>query len=211
MPAGDRPTQHDPDVPQRPRLQWRIAAALAIGIVAAVFAFITHRDMLRDGIPPDSIVLWRGARILLTGGDPYAAAMWHSAPAGETDALAWKEALEPLYYPMPALLIWLPFALGSFIAGSVAFTAVGAALFAFAISRRGLHRLWLCGSVPFIVGIRFGQWSTWLVAASLLPALSFLLPAKPNLGLALFAARITTSAFFSGAAICLLSLIIAPR
>lgn len=172
-----------------PAMRVRVWCAIAIGIVAAVFTWVTQRDLQSSGLAPDSLVLWRGARILLAGRNPYDALVWSQFQGSVTDAAAWSTRLEPLYYPLPALLVWVPFALGSFLAGSVAFSAVGGALFAFAVSKAGLHRVWACGSLPFLVALRFGQWSPWLVAASMLPVLAFLLPAKPNLGLPLFLAR----------------------
>jgi hypothetical protein len=167
-------------------------------------------DLLRRQLAPDSVVFWRGARILLTHGDPYAANAMNVPPAGERDLAAWHVRTEPLYYPLPALLLWVPFALLPFLPASVAFVSLGAGLFAYAVSRTGLHRLWLCGSVPFLIALQFGQWTTYLTAAAILPALGFLLPAKPNLGLAILLARPNWRAVFGCAAVCLVSLMIRP-
>ena len=194
-----------------PAIRTRVTFALVLGIVAALYAYDTHRMFLSIGQSPDSLFLWRGARILLSGGDPYNFATWRTMPIGEVDIRAWSNVIEPLYYPLPALLIWIPFSLGSFLTGSAAFVGLGAALFVFAISRAGLHRIWLCGSVPFIMALRFGQWSTWLTAAALLPLLSFLLPAKPNVGLPLVLAKPTKAMIIGSLAILTLSLIVMPR
>jgi hypothetical protein len=194
-----------------PALRTRIIVALMLGIIAAAYAYNTHRLMLSLGQSPDSLFLWRGARILLSGGDPYSLATWRTMPLGDSDPAAWKSVIEPLYYPLPALLVWIPFSLGSFLPGSAAFCGLGAALFVFAISRSGMHRVWLCGGVPFIIALRFGQWSTWLTAAALLPALSFLLPSKPNLGVPLILARPTRAMVIGSAAILVVSLIVMPR
>ena len=194
-----------------PALRTRVIFALLLGVVAALYAYDTHRSFLEVGQSPDSLFLWRGARILLGGGDPYNFTTWRTMPVGETDIGAWRNVIEPLYYPLPALLIWIPFSFGSFLVGSAAFVGIGAALFVFAISRAGLHRIWLCGSVGFIMALRFGQWSTWLTAAALLPMLSFLLPAKPNLGLPLVLAKPTRAMVFGSLAILVLSLIVMPR
>ena len=185
--------------------------AIVLGVVAALYAYDTHRMFLSLGQSPDSLFLWRGARILMAGGDPYDFATWRSMPVGETDVAAWSKVIEPLYYPLPALLIWIPFSIGSFLVGSAVFVGIGAALFVYAISQAGLHRIWLCGSLPFIMALRFGQWSTWLTAAALLPALSFLLPAKPNIGLPLVLVKPTRVMIVSCIAILSLSLIVMPR
>ena len=194
-----------------PALRTRIIVALVLGVVAGLYAFSTHRMFLTLGQSPDSLFLWRGARILLSGGDPYNLTTWRTMPIGDADPAAWKSVIEPLYYPLPALLVWIPFALGSFLVGSAVFSGLGAALFVFAISRPGLHRVWLCGGVPFIMALRFGQWSTWLTAAALLPALSFLLPSKPNLGVPLILARPTRAMVIGSTAILVLSMIVMPR
>lgn len=211
MPIGSAAHLVSPVPPTRPPIWRRAALAICVGLAAALLSWHTQRSMLAADSAPDSLFLWRGARILIAGGDPYAAATWAVAPVGEVDAAAWKLTIEPLYYPLPALLVWVPFAFGSFLAGSIAFCGVGAALFAFAVSRLGLYRVWLCGGVPFIVAIRFGQWSTWLVAASLLPLLGFLLLAKPNLGLPLFLARPSRAPLFGCLALLLASVAVAPE
>ena len=199
------------DMSAPPALRTRLIFSLVLGVVAALYAYDTHRSFLAIGQSPDSLFLWRGARILLAGGDPYNFATWRTMPAGELDIAAWRNVIEPLYYPVPALLIWIPFSLGSFLVGSAAFCGLGAAVFVFAISRAGLHRVWLCGSVGFIMALRFGQWSTWLTAAALLPMLSFLLPAKPNLGLPLVLAKPNRAMVIGSLAILVLSLIVLPR
>ena len=206
--------RHDMSENQReavPSMRTRLVFAVLLGIVSGVYAWQTHRMFLATGQSPDSLFLWRGARILMAGGDPYNLTTWRTMPAGETDLRAWKDVIEPLYYPLPALLVWLPFSLGAFLTGSAVFCAIGAALFVFAISRGGLHRIWLCGGVPFIITLRFGQWSTWLTAAAMLPALSFLLASKPNVGLPLFLARPTWPRVAGCAAVLLLSLAVMPR
>jgi hypothetical protein len=193
-------------MPDRSVLRLRIVLAVLIGVLSAVYAWSSHRILLAEQQLPDSAALWRAARIMRAGGDPYPAGALNVMPAGETDLAAWQPAIEPLYYPMPALLLWLPFATDEFLLGSALFCGLGAALFAFAISRHGLHRLWLCGSMPFVVALHFGQWSPFLTAAALLPGLAFLCVAKPNLGLPLVLARPTLSVVIGCAAALALSL-----
>lgn len=197
-------------MPNAPAIRTRVIFALVLGLVAAVYAYQTHRMLLGIGQSPDSLFLWRGARILLAGGDPYSAAAWGHMPIGDTDVAAWTNIIEPLYYPLPALLIWIPFSLGSFLTASAVFCGIGAALFVYAVSAKGLHRIWLCGGGPFIVALRFGQWSTWLTAAAILPALAFLLPAKPNLGVPLVLARPTRAVIVGCTAALALSLAVMP-
>lgn len=189
-----------------PAFRLRLVLALLVGMIAGVYVWHAHAALLVHDTVPDSLFLWRAARILLVGGDPFPVEALNLMPPGETDLLAWRTKLEPLYYPMPALLLWLPFATDEFLTGSALFCGVGAALFAFAISRRGLHRLWLCGSVPFIVVLHFGQWGTFVTAAALIPVLGFLTVAKPNIGLPVVLAHPTRAVLVGCVAFVALSL-----
>ena len=210
-PAIPRRLTNSADMSAPPALRTRVIFALVIGLITACYAFVTHRSTIGIDRAPDSLVFWRGARIVLAGGDPYRAADWQTMPVGEGDVAAWTDTIEPLYYPLPALLIWIPFSLGSFVAGSAAFCGIGAALFAFAVSRQGLHRIWLCGGVPVITAVHFGQWATWLTAAAMLPWLAFVLPAKPNIGLAVGLSRPTRAMVAGAIAIVVLSIVVLPR
>ena len=80
-----------------PATRTRVIFALVLGVVAALYAYDTHRMFLSIGQSPDSLFLWRGTRILLAGGDPYDFATWRTMPVGETDIAAWANgcALNP--------------------------------------------------------------------------------------------------------------------
>lgn len=91
---------------------------------------------------------------------------------------------------MPAVLLWAPIARLPFLTASTLFNAGTAGVFVMAVTRRGLIRAWVCGSIPFMFAMRFGQWSPLLCAACVYPWLSGLLVAKPNIGLPLFLARV---------------------
>ena len=192
-------------------LRLRIFLALVIGLVSGTYAWVSHRILLEADSVPDSVFLWRATRIVLAGGDPYPMGALNHRPVGETDLEGWKSAIEPLYYPMPALLLYLPFATRNFLLGSALFSGVGAALFAFAISRKGLHRLWLCGSMPFVMALHFGQWSTFITVAALLPVLGLLLTAKPNIGLPVVVAKPHRFVIIGCTAIMVVSLLLFPQ
>ena len=191
-------------------LTYRIVLALVLGVVSGVYAWYSHRLLLTQEMVPDSVVLWRAARIVRSGGDPYPIGALNRMPVGESDLAAWSAAIEPLYYPMPALLLWLPFASASFLLGSALFTGAGAALFAFAISQKGLHRLWLCGSMPFVTALHLGQWSTFITAAALIPALAIFATAKPNLGLPVVFMRPTRGVLIMCTAVVSVTLVLFP-
>ena len=84
-------------------LTYRSVLACVVGVVSGLYAWYSHRLLLAQDIVPDSVVFWRAARIVLFGGDPYPIGALHHMPVGESDLAAWSAAIEPLYYPMPAL------------------------------------------------------------------------------------------------------------
>ena len=170
----------------------RVALASLIAVICAVYTWYQHGYLLAHAAAPDSLWLWRGAKLLAAGHDPWSAAVWGNAAAFSDSAteVAWRIPLrDPLYYPMPAVLLWVPLAWFPFLTASTLFNAAGAFLFVMAVTRNGLIRAWLCGSIPFMFAMRFGQWSPLICAAWVYPSLASMLVAKPNLGVSLFVAR----------------------
>jgi hypothetical protein len=161
----------------------RIQLALFIAVLAAIFTWYQHGFLVARRAPPDSLYLWRAANALLDGANPWAVQALNTFPADSTGRVLESriKLVDPLYYPMPAVLLWAPLAKLPYLVASTLFNAFAAFVFVFAITRDGLHRAWACGSVPFMVAMRFGQW--------VYPWLSAFLVAKPNLGLPLYAAR----------------------
>jgi hypothetical protein len=172
-----------------------VVAALSVG----VFLVLTrgHGDVAsRTDLDP----LLMGARVLLRGGDPYAA-------VGPGRAFPW---IWPLYHPVTALVAVAPLVALPLGLARAAFVGGGAFAFAWALARAGGTRWrWLVlASASFVTAVRLAQWSTWLAAALWLPALSILLPVKPNIGAVVLAAHPTRRrALVAAAAAILLALI----
>lgn len=144
---------------------------------------------------------WRAARILLEGHDPYVA-MAASGPYPFNVGL---------FYPLPAGILALPFApLEPALAGAL-FIGVSSALLAWAVSGSAPHRLWLFASAPFAMAALLGQWSPILTAAALLPALQFVIAAKPNIGLVAWLYRPSWRGAAGAVALGLVSLAVLPR
>lgn len=96
----------------------------------------------------------------------------------------------PLYYPFPAVILAVPFTVLPLEPARAAFDIVVGSAFAYALWRyRGPHGLLAVASGAYLFAMRNGQLTPLLVAASLIPGLSFLLVLKPNSGLALWAWR----------------------
>lgn len=184
--------------PRRPPLAARAAIALAIGVVSG---FICHFTLVRRGVlAGDFTWTWRAARMLLAHQDPY-----RLIQAGGVYPFD-----DRLNYPLPAAIVSLPFAPFPPVLAGALFVGCSAALLAWAVTREDYHWLPLFLSAPFLKVLLAPQWSPLLVAAALIPALQFMLVAKPNEGLAMFAYRPTWWGVGLGAAMLLVSLMILP-
>jgi hypothetical protein len=152
--------------------------AVAVGVAAGIAAAAQ--------LAPESPALqafdftypWTAARALLRGENPYAAVRATQMPFGKEFS-----------YPLPAAIVTAPLAwLPVRLAGCV-FVAIGIGLFAFAITKEGVHRLILLASAPIYQAIRSLQWSPLITGAALLPGGLWLGAAKPTLLVALAAFR----------------------
>jgi hypothetical protein len=178
---GKPPSDEAGMPPRRPR----VLLAAGIAAVCAVFTWYQHGYLVARGSPPDSLYLWRAANVLLDGANPWTVDALNRLPRDETSRAHGGRGIrlvDPLFYPMPAVLLWTPLARLPYLIASTLFNGASAFLFVMAMTRRGLHRAWACGSVPFIIAMRFGQWSPLLVSAGIYPWLGAVLVAKPNLG-----------------------------
>jgi hypothetical protein len=147
----------------------RLVIALTIGAVAALMVWLSYHG--QPNAVSDWDQCWLAGRALFQGGSPYAAVNTNTSP--------W-----PLIYPLPAVLVSLPFALAPLPLARALFAGVNSGLLAYALSPRWMTLL------PFISGayawaLFAVQWVPLLVAGVLLPWLAFLLIVKPTTGLAL--------------------------
>jgi hypothetical protein len=175
------------------RRHWGLV--LAAGLISGFVCWLAYR------LPPPSTSdfepIWLGARALFAGADPYTV-----VPTTGTHY--------PLYYPLTAIVIGLPFAGLPFDWARVAWAALSGAGFAWAAIRygRGLPAALL--SANFLNAVIQGQWSPLMTAAVVIPALSWLLAAKPSIGAALFAAFPSRQAVIGGVALLAVSLALFP-
>lgn len=177
-------------------MKWRAwGFVLAMGLVSGAVCWLAYR--LPPASTSDFELIWVGARALLSGADPYVV-----VPATGTHY--------PLYYPLTAIVVGIPFAGLPFDWARLLWAAVSGSAFAWAALRygRGLPTALL--SANFLNAVVQGQWSPLLTAAAVLPALSWLLAAKPSIGAALFAAFPSRRALIGGLALLALSLALSP-
>jgi len=120
-------------------------------------------------------------------------------------------AMQRFPYPLPAVLLAVPFtAIPLELARPVFDVLVGWA-FAYALWKyRGPYALLAVISGAYLFAMVKGQTTPLMVAASLIPALGFLLAVRPNTSAALWIARPSWTALLGASAFLVLSLIILP-
>jgi hypothetical protein len=153
----------------------RIAASVAVGVAfgALPLRFRLSGRMLFF----DFDQIWLAARAVLHHTDPYV-----------TVARGFRM---PLYYPLPGVLVGLPFAMGPIEWAGPLFIAIGFALLSYGLLGRGWWALLCLLNVPALQAALQCQWSPVLTAAALLPWLGWLAAAKPTTG------AITAGGYFS--------------
>ncbi len=186
--------------PSQP-MQLRLAVAFAMaawGAFIAYFALSTAPEHLAK----DFSWPWRAARALLDGQNPYRVIR----PTGPYPFNA------GFFYPLPAGIAAMPFALFRPAVAGAAFVGVSSGLLAFGLARTrgGLAKLPLFASAPFCMAALLAQWSPLMMAGAVIPSLQFLGAAKPNVALPCFAYRPTLRGALLGAAFVVLSLAIVP-
>jgi hypothetical protein len=181
-----------------PPLGRLVLLALLLGAACGLASYLRLREA--GILAADLTWAWRGAQALLAGQNPYRVIQ----PTGPYPFDA------PLFYPLPALFVFVPLAwLPAPVAAGV-FMAVSTALLVFGITRDGYARLPLLASVPFLNAVIWPQWAPLIAAAALLPGTMPLALAKPSIGLAAFAARGTWRNAALCAAVLAFSLLILP-
>jgi hypothetical protein len=175
----------------------RLAIAIGIGIAAAVYS---GWSVARAHVPSDFEFWWRAARVLLEGGDPYLRV--------ENTAL-WPLP-DRLFYPMPALLVTVPFAWMSLPLAAGTMLGLASATLAWVLSREGLGRLWIFATPSFVMALKVGQWSPMLTIAALVPTLGWLAAVKPTLGLGALVYRLDWRALVGAGVLLVASIAVLP-
>ncbi len=137
------------------------------------------------------------ARALLEGRNPY-------------KAVTASGFAFPLFYPMTAVLLVLPFAWLPLEAARIGWAALGAGALALAAERYGRALYVSLLSAPFLNAILLGQWSPLVTAAAAVPGLRVVWSAKPPIGLALFASYPSWRAAIGIGVLLLLSMAVMP-
>jgi len=175
----------------------RVLIAVIIGLCAAYLAW--------PGVgvvgASDFNQLWYAARALVTGGSPYAA-------VGPGRTFDWPF---PLFYPLPAVLVAVPFTVLTPAGASMLFSGIAAALFVWVLTRGAPYRLAALLSFSFYYAAAISQWSPLLIASVLIPSLGFLLVVKPTIGLALWLYKPNWHAVVGGVLLVAISILVRPE
>ena len=171
----------------------RTLCALAIGLAAA--GVVEAHWSLPDPGRSDFLDLWRGMVAYLEGKDPYATV----------------RALHPdvaLYYPLPALLLFLPLAWLPPVHAEAVFVGLGMGALAYAGWGRPL--LAACISSSALASVMMGQWSPLMTASALLPALGIVWACKPSVGAVIGAGYLSRRALIGPIALACISTAVWP-
>jgi hypothetical protein len=124
---------------------------------------------------------------------------------------AYPVASQWFTYPLPAVLLAVPFTAIPLGAARLIFDVLVGWAFVFALWRyRGTFALLAVLSGAYLFAMLNGQTTPLMVAASLVPALGFLLAVKPNTSASLWIARPSRMAVVGVSAFLVLSLVILP-
>jgi hypothetical protein len=174
------------------RVEIAVMAAVVAGGLAFRAASTGHQDFGQ---------LWFAARAVLAGQDPYPL-------IGPGRPFEWPA---PVFYPLPAALLAVPFAPWSEPVATAAFAALSIFALAWTLTRRELSGAILLASAGVVHAAMLGQWSPLFTASVGLPVLAVVLVVKPTIGAAFFVARPTRWAVVGGLALLALSFAVQPH
>ena len=174
----------------------RLFLAAAFFFVAAVRIALFVWAQESAAFTTDFDLLYHSAITLVDGTNPYRSTPIHLK--------------YPLFYPLPAVLVALPFTALPIELARPAFDIAVGWIFAYALWRQAPYALLALLSGAYLFAMRAGQTTPMVVAASLIPALGLLLTVKPNTGLACLIARPSRQAILGGLAVLVLTVIVLP-
>lgn len=178
------------------RLERRIYLAGALLFVAALRVGLYVLAHESTAFTTDFDLLYHSAVSLTEGMNPYRSTLGNLR--------------YPLFYPLPAVLVAIPFTALPIALARPAFDIAVGWTFAYALWRQAPYALLAVFSGAYIFAMRAGQTTPLVVAASLIPVLGFLLTVKPNTGLACWIARPSRYAAIGGLGLLALTVLLLP-
>jgi hypothetical protein len=172
-----------------------VAALVGLAVAGYVLLFYRHQSPLAVS---DFDAIWTAARALRAGHDPY----------GAIQSPPWPWNLQ---YPLPAVLIALPFSVLPLVVARAAFMGISAGLLAYGLARRAWWPLVMLAGGQMFFAIQSVQWTPLFAAAVLLPPLQVLWAVKPTTGLTLFAAYPNWRTVLGGLVLLILAFLAWPH
>ena len=182
------------DKPSGPDRRIYLGGALLFILAARVALYVLAGET--TDFTTDFDLLYHSAVTLTDGTNPY-----RSTPS---------HLKYPLFYPLPAVLVAVPFTALPITLARPGFDIAVGWIFAYALWRHAPYALLAVLSGAYIFAMRAGQTTPLVVAASLIPVLGFLLTVKPNTGLACWIARPSRLAVIGGLVLFILTLVLVP-
>ena len=152
----------------------RALVAALLGFLAATYVLYIY-GWRKPLVVSDFDAIWAGARALVAGQNPYAAIQSPPWP--------WD-----LQYPLPTLLVALPFSVLPLAIARATFIGLSTALLAWGLTARAWWPLWMLAGGQMLLAVEAVQWTPLFAAGVLLPAVRWIWGAKPTTGAVLFAA-----------------------
>lgn len=182
-------------------MKQRLLVAFAFGGTAAVYTAVVVPALWPD-LRPDFGIVWFGARTLAEGRNPYELV----GPGAEYE---WDYLL---LYPLTSMIAIGPLSALPLYAAKTIFAAIGAGLFAWALTRETIRnpQLLVFASPAMTSALQNVQWSPLLIAAATLTPAAWLLTCKPTIGVALLAWRPSWRSMLVAGTFVLLTIVIAP-
>jgi hypothetical protein len=174
----------------------RIYLAGALLFIASVRITLYALSNETAAFTTDFDLLYHSAVALMEGTNPY-----RSTPA---------HLRYPLFYPLPAVLVAVPFTILPIALARPVFDIAVGWTFAYALWRQAPYALLAVFSGAYIFAMRAGQTTPLVVASSLIPVLGFLLTVKSNTGLACLVARPSRQAVIGGLVLLTLTVVLLP-
>ena len=182
------------DKPSGPDRRIYLAGALLFILAVRVALYLLAQETTE--FTTDFDLLYHSAVTLTDGTNPYRSTPTHLK--------------YPLFYPLPAVLVAVPFTALPITLARPAFDIAVGWFFAYALWRHAPYTLLAVLSGAYIFAMRAGQTTPLVVASSLIPVLGFLLTVKPNTGLACWIAHPSRAAVIGGLALFALTLVLLP-
>ena len=187
----------DGAVTRRPTLRHRAMAASIAGLVAATVV-LWLRFGGRSNFS-DFDQLWIASRALFARQDPYVVVPHYGYQ-------------RPLYYPLPAVVVAMPFSFAPMAIAHALFVGVGTAAFAYALTAFSWWPLLGVFGFTAVNALELGQWSLLASGIAGLPWLGWLAVVKPTtagaVALAFTPATIRGRAFVVNVAVALLLVVV---